>query len=190
MNFLDVILVGVALAMDACALSVANCVTFNHSLTRKKEWAMPVAYALFQGIMPLIGYFLGSFFAKYLLGVADYLTAGIFFVLGVKIIIDLLSEGKNEHSQPAKSKFTYGLLALQALATSIDALFVGITFINVAFSVYLAVIIIAVVTFALTALAILLGKKLGKVFGKYAEWVGAAILIILSIKSLLEGLLG
>ena len=75
------------------------------------------------------------------------------------------------------------------MATSIDALAVGVTLINLTFSVYLAVLVIATVTFILVSIALIFGKTLGKLFGKYAEWVGAIILLALSIKSLIEAFL-
>lgn len=193
MQLYEVILIGIALSIDACALTIANCTTYKKDLTRAKEWSMPVAFAVFQGLMPLIGYFIGSLFSSVLSSVAKFLTAAIFFVLAIKIVIDIIKENKeeiitNEHHQQ-KTNFTIGVVLLQAVATSIDALAVGVTFINLTFSVYLAVAIIAGVTFAFVALALLFGKTLGKLFGKYAEWFGAGILFILAIKSLIEALI-
>ena len=75
MNILDVFLLGLALAMDAFALTVANCTTYKDTLNRKKEWAMPVCFALFQGVMPIIGYFVGSLFYGYIEGFIGYVTA-------------------------------------------------------------------------------------------------------------------
>ena len=66
MNAVDVILICVALSMDACALTIANCSTYKNLFKEKKAWSMPVFFALFQGLMPLIGFFVGSLFAKYL----------------------------------------------------------------------------------------------------------------------------
>ena len=86
--------------------------------------------------------------------------------------------------------FTIVLVLIQAVATSIDALSVGVTFIDLNFSVYLAVLIIAVITFSLVVLALFFGKYLGKLFGKYAEWVGAIILLAIAIKTLIEAIIG
>lgn len=194
MFFLDVILIGLALSMDACALTISNCTTYQKSLTRKKEWLMPILFALFQGIMPLIGYFLGSLFAEYVSSFTKYLTAVIFFILSFKIVIDILKEKKTDpvctnKKDCSSANLTFAVLLIQALATSIDALAVGITFIGAGLYVLLAVLIISAVTFALVSLSLLFGKKLGEAFGGYAEWIGAGILFVLAAKALIEALL-
>ena len=191
MQLYEVILVGIALSIDACAVTIANCTTYKCSLTKAKEWSMPVAFAIFQGLMPLIGYFIGSLFASYIASATKFITAGIFLFLAVKIIIDIGKENckTEEKDTSKKSNFTIGLVVLQAIATSIDALAVGVTMINITFSIALAVTIIAGVTFLFVSLALMFGKTLGKLFGKYAEWVGALILLALSIKSLIEAFL-
>lgn len=188
MNIFDVILIGVALSIDACALTIANCTTYKDQLNPKKEWTMPAFFAIFQGIMPLLGYFVGWFFKDYLSSVMKFVTAGIFFFLAVKIIIDVLKEGNCEKpDQTCKVKyFTLSLVLIQAVATSIDALAVGVTLLDLNFSVFLAVAVIAGTTFALVTIALFFGKTLGKLFGDYAEWVGVAILLILATKSLIE----
>lgn len=192
MEYLEIILIGVALSMDACAITIANCATHKKNLNGKKEWLMPIAFAFFQGLMPLIGYLLGSLFAEYVAGVSKFITAGIFLFLAIKIVIDIFKE-KKECSDKDKTctvkKFTIWLILLQAVATSIDALAVGVTFISLSISVYIAVILIVVVTFILVSAALLFGKTLGKIFGSYAEWVGAGILFVLAIKSLVEALI-
>ncbi len=195
MSVVDIILIAVALSMDACALTVANCTTYGKNLTRAKSLSMPIAFGVFQGVMPLIGYFVGSTFAGYLSGISKYLVAGVFFVLTGKIIFDIIKEmrGKNkdEDTEKPKSKFTVWVLLIQAVATSIDALFIGVTMAieGVSISVFWAVLIIAAITFALALLCLLLGKALGKVLGKYADWAGALILFALAFKNLIEAII-
>ena len=194
MDYLNIVFIGIALAIDACALTIANCATYKDVLNRKKEWAMPITFALFQGVMPLIGFLLGWLIKDYITGVLDFISAGIFFILSLKIVIDIIKEKKEskqiEEVDKTKkvAKFTVPLLLLQGLATSIDALVVGVTLVN-GVPIYISVIIISAITFALVALALLFGKFLGKIFNKYAEWVGAGILLALAIKSLIEGLI-
>ncbi len=191
MNLIDILLIGLALSMDACALTIANCTTYGKTLTKGKCLSMPIAFAIFQGVMPLIGYFVGSTFAKYLESFSGYLVAGVFFILAGKIIFDIIKDmrGKNEEKK-SPPKFGFGLLIVQAVATSIDALVVGVTLsFNLAFSIWWAILIIAGVTFVLVLVALLFGKYLGKLLGKYANWVGAAILLALAIKSLVEAII-
>ena len=196
MQILDVILIAVALSIDACALTIANCSTYKNTLSKKTEWSMPIAFALFQGVMPLIGFFIGYVFKGYIGTVTKYISAGIFFVLAIKIVVDVIKEMRDERcivevktECPCK-KLTLSVIAVQAVATSIDALAVGVTFIDLKFSVFLAVTVIALITFSLVSISLVFGKYLGKLFGKYAEWVGAGILLILAVKSLIEAIIG
>ena len=195
MDILDIILIGVALAMDACALTISNCTVYKCDLNGKKEWSMPIAFAIFQGVMPLIGYFVGNLFSSFIVKIAGFLTASIFFILAGKIIIDIIKDHspkicpvKSEEDKK-KSSFTLIILLIQGVATSLDALFVGITFINLSFPVYIAVLVIALITAVLVSLALMFGKTLGKLFGSYAEWIGAGILTILAIKSLVQAII-
>jgi putative Mn2+ efflux pump MntP len=192
MDILDIILIGVALAMDACALTISNCTVYKCDLNGKKEWSMPVAFAIFQGIMPLIGFLIGSIFAEFIGKIAGFLTAGIFFFLSGKIIVDNLKGDHDAVCPVDKSqvnKFTFTILLVQGFATSIDALAVGITFISLPFSVFIAVAVISLVTALLVSLALIFGKTLGKLFGSYAEWIGAGILLVLAIKSLVTAII-
>ena len=185
MDILYIIFIGVALSMDAFAITIANCTEYGNTLTKKQEWLMPTMFAIFQGVMPLIGYFIGSLFYQYIGAYGKYLTSAIFFVLGFKMIIDIVKE-KNEKDKEEKKvkKFSAGLVIIQALATSLDALVVGITLNKYTTPFYFSVIIIAVVTFGLVALALILGKSLGKLLGKYSSYVATFIILALAIKNL------
>ncbi|MBR0189286.1 MAG: manganese efflux pump [Clostridia bacterium] len=194
MNIWEIALIGIALAMDAFALTVANCTSYEKNLNRKKEWSMPLAFAAFQFFMPLLGSFLGGFVSGFLQSFAKFLSAGIFFILAVKIVFDIIEENRSDKNPKPRDKktqsFTLGVLMVQAIATSIDAFAVGITFAaaTLPFSVFLAAGIIGAITFAIVALALFIGKSLGKLLGKYAVWCGAAILFALAIKNLIEGI--
>ena len=225
MSLLEVLLIGVALATDAFALTVANCATYKKSLNKLKEWSMPTAFAVFQFLMPVIGFYIGSIFSSYLATISKYLTAGIFFLLAIKIVIDNVKEIKEIRAAEAAEKsgftevrggrngttaagdagasgagatkegvknggvFTFWVLILQAVATSIDALAIGVTFsVELSFSVFAAAAIIGGVTFIIVAVALLIGKYLGKLLGKYATWLGAAILLALAVKNLVDAI--
>ena len=192
MNLLDVILICVALSMDAFAITISNCITYKKTLTPFKQWSMPVAFAIFQGVMPLIGYFVGSTFAGYLQNYAGYLVSAVFFILAGKIIFDIYKDKKCDESscECENAKLGFGTLIVQAIATSIDALIVGVTLsLSLTFSIGWAVTAIALTTFVLVSVALLLGKLLGKALGSYADWVGAGILLIIAIKNLIEAII-
>lgn len=194
MDVFEIILIGIALSIDACALTIANCTACKNKLTKKAEWAMPICFSLFQGLMPLLGYLIGYLLKDYIGTIAQYISAGIFLVLSIKIIVDIIKEKIQENKVvevceiAPKNKLSIWIILLQAVATSIDAFAVGITFISLAFSVFIAVLIVAVITFAFVTLALYFGKAVGKAFGGYAEWVGAIILLGLAVKTLIEAL--
>lgn len=190
MSIFEVILIGVALAMDAFAVTVANCTTYKNGLNKVKEWGMPVTFSVFQILMPILGCFIGSVFSEYVKNVAGYITAGVFFVLALKIVIDNVFK-KPDGDKTEDKNFTFLLLLIQGIVTSIDAFFIGVTFsVKLTFSLFLAAGIIGAVTFTIVTLALFIGKSLGKVLGKYAEWAGAIILFALSIKNLVETIIG
>lgn len=191
MGILEVIAIGVALSMDACAVTVANCTAYQKSLTNKKLWSMPISFAVFQGLMPLIGFYLGSIFAEHLSSIGGFLTAGVFYILAIKIIIDIVKEmkSKEEEKEQTQGNLTLGTIIVQAVATSIDALIIGVSLSLNLTSPFWAVGVIALTTFALVSIAMLLGKSLGKVLGKYASWVGAIILFAIATKELITALI-
>ncbi len=195
MDIVSIILIGLALAIDAMAITIANCTTYNGKLTKLKEWSMPICFTLFQMAMPVIGFYLGSLFAKYIQNISGYITAGVFFILAVKIILDNISELKNkderkEEEEKKSSNLTFWLLIIQGVSTSIDALFVGLTMTADYSSPFIPALIIGATTFVLVSLSLLFGKYLGKIFSKYAGWVGAVILLGLAIKSLVQAIIG
>ncbi len=199
MKLYDIILIAISLAMDASAVTISNCTAYKNTLTSKRKWAMPITFAIFQGIMPLIGFFVGSLFSSFIGKIAGFLSSAIFFILSGKIFVDIinekrecvctLSEQKAQCEREKSAILTMSVLILQGVATSIDALVVGITLINLTFSIFLAVLVIAVLTFIVVGIALLLGQKLGCAFGKYADYVGAIILLALAIKSLVQALI-
>ncbi len=192
MDYLAITLAGVALAIDASAVTVANCTTYGKNLNKLKSWSMPVAFTFFQMLMPILGFYLGYLVADYIEGISGFITAGVFFILAIKIVLDNISEMKNkgdEGVQPKKTEFTFTLLVVQGISTSIDALFVGVTYGAIYSSPFIPALIIGGVTLVLVSLSMLFGKYLGKIFNKYAGWVGAVILLGLSIKSLVEAII-
>ena len=190
MTVWEVVLIGLAMAMDASAVTIANCTTCKTKLSLAKEWSMPVIFAVFQFVMPVIGFYLGSLFMGYLSG-TDYIVAVVFFVLGLKVIIDGIKEQNEKNECPVNPpEVSYATILIQGVATSIDALIIGVTLTMSFSSPFLPCLLIGVVTFAIVSVALLLGKYLGHILGKYSPYVGSAILFGLSIKSFLTAILG
>lgn len=196
MFFTDVFFIAVALATDAFALTVANCTVYKNSLSIRSEWSMPATFALFQFIMPVAGFYVGTTFLGAVAPAAGYITAAVFFVLGLKIVIDNFKDYFSEKEIPVKpqetktARFSVKILLIQAVATSIDAFFIGAgSFAFKLSSPFICALIVGAITFAIVAFALVFGKFLGKTLGKYAQTAGAVILFALSVKELIGAIL-
>ena len=180
MGWLEILLIGVALSMDAAAVSMTNSMVHRSKRTRLVEMAF--WFGFFQGLMPLLGYFLGNAFHDVLSMFGDMIVAVIFTFIGVKMIMEACHEG--DESCPVK-ELTHRLLLIQAIATSIDAFAVGVGFSAQQVNIWFAVSIIAVTTFSLSVIAVAVGRAFGNMLGSKAEVFGGVLLIILGLKSFL-----
>jgi len=184
MGFLEIILIAVGLSMDAFAVSI----TLGLSVKKPKviEYFIPgIYFGLFQALMPLTGYFAGSLFAdkiKYF----DYWVAFVLLCfIGAKMIKDSFSD-KDENENHVSFQFVRMLIL--AIATSIDALAVGLTFAFFDLNIFISVLIIGLTTFILSIAGVKIGNLFGMKFKRKAEITGGAVLILLGIKILIENL--
>lgn len=183
MSLLDIVLIGIGLAMDCFAVSL------SHGLGARRWYPMVVvmalAFGLFQGGMPLIGYFAGTLFATFFSRFAPWIALALLAVIGGKMVWESLHEG--DEDKPCKDLTLPHILVL-AVATSIDALATGVIFIPQPDILWLGVSVIAFISF-LFALA---GYGIGVVFGTRfrinMELVGGLILILISLKIWAQGL--
>ncbi|NBK96664.1 MAG: manganese efflux pump [Erysipelotrichia bacterium] len=185
MDFLSIFLIGVGLSMDAAAVSLAKGMSLKEK--HLKEYAIKLAFffGLFQGLMPLIGFYAGSHFANYIQSVDHWIA----FILLALIGFNMIKEAnENKEVECEITSISLKNIILLAIATSIDALAVGVSFAFLNVNIYYAISIIALTTFLLSFLCVFTGKKLGVIFQKYAERLGGIILIILGIKILIEHL--
>ena len=183
MSIFELFLVAVGLSMDAFAVAV--CKGLATGKVRLRHMLIPgVWFGAFQALMPLIGYFLGSRFEKYIVSVDHWIA----FVLLAGIGVNMLREAlKNEESGEDASLAVKVMLPL-ALATSIDALAVGVTFGFLQVRIVPAVCFIGCVTFLLSMGGVKIGSIFGAKYRKGAEIAGGVILILLGLKILLEHL--
>ena len=198
MGIWEIFLIGVALAMDAVAVSLTDGM-IEPRMRAGKMLCIAGAFAFFQFGMPLLGYGLGYALAELIEQIAPYLSFALLFFIGGKMVFDGIEE--NKHAEffdpiPKKHETGAGKLLAQAVATSIDAFAVGVTFLAVETEVGLPVsallccTVIGIVTFVLSLPAVGLGRKVGNKFSDKAELLGGVILIFLGVKILLEGILG
>jgi len=184
MIYFDAALMGLGLAMDAAAVSMANGLK-QPNMRLRKILAFCLSFALFQGIMPLIGYAAGSLFRKWVSQVTPYVALVILCVLGIKMIVDGIKGGE-EDVKP----LTATVIIVQAFATSIDALTVGVVYVGQTITTsILCFAIISIVTLGVTLLAVWIGKKVGTALSGRAVILGGCILIAIGLKIFIEYLI-
>ncbi len=182
MGFYYILVIAVGLAMDTFAVSIASGATYKQ-LKIRHTLQMAGFFGGFQAIMPLIGALAGLSFKAYIEDYDHWVAFSLLAVIGGKMIYESFAI-KDVQKDNCPTNITV-LLAL-SVATSIDALATGITLTLVSASIFLAALIIGLVTFILSLAGVLLGKKFGHIFENKIEALGGIILIILGIKILLE----
>lgn len=182
MSLIEITVLGIGLAMDAVAVSMTNGMVYRN-LKPINYISMALFFGIFQGFMPLLGYYFGNVFAVIISRYSGIVIFVILSVIGSKMIYDGIRYkcGEDESGK----KFTIVVLIFQALATSIDAFAVGIGFTAAKVSIIPATLIIACVTAVLVLFAIYLGKKFGDLLKNKAEIFGGLILVIIGIKTII-----
>lgn len=194
MGFAELLLLSVGLSMDAFAVSIGNGLSMKKN-DPKAALAIALSFGVFQALMPTAGYFLGSAFET-LISRFDHYIALIFLgFIGGKMIFDGIKELRESKKECAESgekeekpfKLSFGTLMIQSVATSIDALIVGVSFAalpNV--NIWTAVVLIGVITFAISLVGVFSGKKFGQLLGSRAEVFGGLILVGIGLKVFIE----
>ena len=180
------ILTALSLAMDAFSVSISNGLCMKKA-TFKEALKIGLFFGIAQGVMPVIGYMGGSLFAKFIESVDHWIAFVILSFIGIKMISEAIEKMKKPESCPTE-KLTTKDLFFQAIATSIDALAVGVGFAALKINIIFAASFIALITFALSFFGVFIGKKVGKSFKEKAEIFGGIILIGIGIKILIEHL--
>ena len=183
MTFLELFLIAIGLSMDAFSVSICKGLT-----TKKFSWPMALICGLwfggFQVLMPIIGYYLGAQFQEMIEAYDHWIAFGLLFLIGANMIREAVW-GKEE-SQDGSLGFKTMLLL--AIATSIDALAVGVSFACIRVKLWSSVIVIGLTTFAFSVLGVKIGNVFGSKYEKSAEIFGGIILILIGLKILLEHL--
>lgn len=180
-NFAEATLLGVALAMDAMAVTLSNSLC-EPNMPLSKKLAMPLAFAVFQVLMPVLGYFGGTLIAHIIDEYAGIVSLAILAFVGGKMIMEAIEELRHPEACSASS-LTFGTIGLEAIATSIDALVVGVSFVAGGKNVWLYSGAIGVTTFFCCLFVLLLGRKLGERFGSHAQIAGGLVLIAIGIQA-------
>ena len=171
MNLLQVFIIALGLSADAFAVSI-SCGLSAKKITPKFIIICGLFFGISQGLMPIAGFFLASFFAEALLGIGEWITIIVFIILGIKTLVEAL-RNKSEELPTINIKILFAL----AFATSIDAFAVGVSFAFIQVDLPIAVLIIAVTTFTLCCMGVKVGSIFGVRFKSKAGIIGGLILI-------------
>ena len=181
MGFIEIIITSIGLAMDAFATAICKGLAIK-KINLKKCIIVGLYFGIFQGIMPILGYMLGYSFESIIKSIDHWLVLILLLIIGINMIKESLSNNEESSNDKIDVK---NMLPL-ALATSIDALAVGITFAFLKVNIIKSSIIIAVITMLLTLLGVIIGNKFGKKYKHKAQFVGGFILIFIGIKIFIE----
>lgn len=190
MSIIELFLIAVGLSMDAFAVSIGNGLSMKEKQT-KAALAIAVSFGFFQALMPTLGYFLGTAFEQIIREFDHYIALIFLGFIGGKMIFDGIKElrtrKKGEEPEEKGFKLSFGTLMIQAVATSIDALIVGVSFAALPdVNIWAAVVLIGVTTFAISLIGVFFGKKFGQLLGSRAEIFGGIILVGIGLKVFIE----
>ena len=181
MTILQLIILAVGLSMDAFAVSICKGLELK-DINYNKSIKIALYFGLFQGLMPLIGYLLGNIFKDVIINLDHWLAFGLLSFIGINLIKDSNTEIE------INDKVDFKSMILLSIATSIDALAVGITLSVLKINIIISVLIITIITFINCFIGTIIGNKLGNKISKSAKIIGGIILIITGLKILIEHL--
>ncbi|RKX71695.1 manganese efflux pump MntP [candidate division WOR-3 bacterium] len=182
MSPIAVVLIALGLAMDCFAVSITSGLTIR-SLRLRQAFKIAIFFGLFQALMPVVGWLAGMSLRGFIIGFDHWIAFGLLSLIGGKMIYEAIAT-KPERNDP----FRIEVLLMLSLATSIDALAVGISFAFLGVSIITPVIIIGIVAFVLSFLGSYIGNRIGHLFETRIEIVGGIILILIGVKILIEHL--
>ncbi|MGF6990940.1 putative Mn2+ efflux pump MntP [Lachnospiraceae bacterium PF1-21] len=187
MGYFSIFLTGVGLSMDAFAVSV--CKGLGIKRFRMGSVLIPGLYfGVFQALMPLLGYLLGAQFKEYIQAFDHWIAFVLLGVIGANMIREALKGDEACPVSPEENELSFKVMAPLAVATSIDALAVGITFAFLKVKIVPAILMIGVTTFTLSCIGVKIGNVFGMKFKKKAELAGGVILILIGLRILLDHL--
>ena len=182
MSVVEIVILGLALSMDAFAVTISNSFAYPN-ISRARSFSMPLAFGFFQFLMPVVGFVLGQLVSDFITQYAGIITFVILGFIGGKMIWDAFHEEEGEEA--SEQTLTMLVLLFQAVATSIDALAVGVSFAALEVNVLTSSSIIGITTALTCIVALVIGKRFGNALGEKATIIGGAVLVLIGLKSLL-----
>lgn len=188
MSLFAVFMIGIGLSMDACAVSFAKGMCLKKGVM-KCAITLGFWFGLFQAGMPLLGWWVGTYFQEFISSIDHWIAFVLLGFIGLNMIREAFAKEDDDECEVEPNLSLKSILVL-AIATSIDALAVGISFAFLQVDIVSAILLIGCTTFVISVVAVFLGNKIGGMLGKYAEIAGGVILILIGIKILVEHLFG
>lgn len=186
MGIITIFLIAIGLNFDSLAISISTGLVVKH-IRFNQAVKIAIVFAFFQGLMPFIGWLIGSQIKDLIKDYDHWIAFTLLFLIGAKMVYE--SFKKEEDKKPFNPLKLIVMISM-AIAISIDALVVGVSFAFIDINIVLSISIIGALTFIVSMLGMLLGKKAGGIFGKKMEIVGGLILICIGVKILIEHLGG
>ena len=183
MEFLELFLMALALAMDAFAVSLGKGLA-TRELRTKHAVITGAWFGSFQALMPLIGYFLGRAFSSYITSFDHWIAFALLAYIGANMIKEAFSCDEEEQN----SCFAVGVMFTMAVATSIDALAAGVSLAMDNANIWIAITLIGIITFITSAIGVKIGNVFGSKYSFAAQLSGGVVLVLMGIKILLEHL--
>lgn len=183
MGILEIVLIGISLAMDAFAVAVCKGLAMP-KVDWKKAFIIALYFGVFQALMPIIGYFLGVSFSDLVASIDHWIAFSLLSVIGGNMI----KESYDDEIEKRNDKVDFKTMIVLAIATSIDALAVGVTFSFLKANIFMSASFIGIITFLMSLLGVKIGNVFGDKFQNKAEFAGGTILILIGLKILTEHL--
>lgn len=185
MGLVELFILAVGLSMDAFAVAVCRGLSLK-KINVRHVVAVGLYFGVFQAGMPLVGYILGSQFKENIMSVGHWIAFGLLVFIGINMMKESMSKEEKVENEHAETALPVKQMLILSIATSIDALAVGVTFAFLQVKIFPAVSFIGITTFILSAIGVKIGNLFGTKYKARAEFAGGAILILLGVKILLE----
>lgn len=190
MDFFSLIMIAVGLSMDAFAVSISNALCYPNAGIKKYATAA-LSFGIFQGLMPLIGFYAGISFSTYIKKYDHWITLIVLGFIGINMICEAIKEIRHPEQESAPKELNLKTILAQAVATSIDALAVGVSLslsndVNIWFNAG----IIAAITGVLSLIAHFIGSKVGNIFKEKAQIFGGVILVLIGLRIFIIDMIG
>lgn len=181
MGIIELIIISISLAMDAFSASICKGLR-EKKINIKNSIIVSSYFGFFQSLMPILGYFLGNLLCDKIKIIDHYIAFILLFYIGISMIKEV------KENNDINTEISFKEMLILSIATSIDALIIGITFSFLSINIWISITIIGIITFVLTIIGYNIGSYLGIKYQKKAQITGGLILIIMSFKILIEHL--